>query len=85
MRQAFDWAGGPVDGLYFVLTHDEDATIFINGVEAAAVPKYSTGYVMVPVSAGAARTLKPGRNVIAVHCRQTQGAQAIDVGMVRVQ
>jgi hypothetical protein len=85
MRQAFDWAGGPVEGFYFVLTHDEDATIFINGVEAAAVPRHSTGYVMVPVSADGARALKPGRNVIAVQCRQTQGAQAIDVGIVRIQ
>jgi len=85
MRQSFDWAGGGAEGLYFVLAHDEDATIFINGVEAASVPKYSTGYVMVPVASDAARALKPGRNVIAVHCRQKEGAQAIDVGMVRVR
>jgi len=85
LRQAFEWAGGAADGLYFVLAHDEDATIFINGVEAASVPGHSTGYVMVPMSAAGSGTLKQGRNVIAVHCRQTQGAQAIDVGIVRVQ
>jgi hypothetical protein len=85
LRQAFDWAGGPADGLYLVLAHDEDATIFINGAEAASMPRFSTGYVMVPVSANGAKALTPGRNVIAVRCRQTQGAQAIDVGIVRVQ
>jgi hypothetical protein len=85
LRQSFDWPGGPSDGMYFVLAHDEDATIFINGVEAAIVPKHATGYVMATVSADAAKALKPGRNVIAVQCRQTQGAQAIDVGIVRVQ
>jgi len=85
MRQAFDWAGGSVEGLYLVLAHDDDATVFINGVEAAAVPRSSTGYVMVPVSADAARALKPGRNVIAAHCAQAKGPQAIDVGIVRVQ
>ena len=85
MRQTFEWAGGGVDGLHLVLTHDEDASIFINGVEAASVPRNSTGYVMVPVAPDAARALKQGRNVIAVHCRQTKGAQAIDVGMVRVR
>jgi hypothetical protein len=85
LRQAFDWAGGQADGLYFVLTHDEDAAIFINGVDAATVPRHSTGYVMVPLAPAAAKALNPGRNVIAVHCRQTQGAQAVDVGIVRVQ
>ncbi len=85
LRQAFDWPGGAADGLYLVLSHDEDARILINGVEAAGVPKSSTGYVMVPVSAEAAKALKIGRNVIAVHCRQTKGAQAIDAGMVLVK
>jgi len=85
MRQSFDWSGGTGSGLYFVLTHDEDVTIAINGVEAATVPGYSTGYVMVPVGEQAARTLRPGSNVIAVRCLQTKGGQAIDVGIVRVQ
>jgi hypothetical protein len=85
MRQAFDWNGGPTDGLYLVLTHDEDAAVFLNGIEAASVERFSTGYVMVPVSAAGAKALRPGRNVVAVRCTQTKGAQTIDVGIVRVQ
>ena len=57
--------------------------ILVNGVEAASVKGRSTGYVIVPVSAEAARALKPGQNVIAVHCTQEKGAQAIDVGLLR--
>jgi hypothetical protein len=85
LRQVFDWTNGPRDGLYFVLVHDEDATILINGIEAASVPKHSTGYVLVPVSQEGANALRPGRNVIAVHCHQTTGAQAIDVGLARIK
>jgi hypothetical protein len=84
LRQSFEWTGGPTDGLYVVLAHDEDAIIYINGVEAARVTGYTTGYVIVPVAAGAARALKPGSNLIAVTCHQTKGGQAIDVGMVRM-
>jgi len=84
LRQSFDWQAGPVDGLYLVLAHDEDATVYLNGVEAARVSGYTTGYVMVPVAAEAVRALKPGRNVIAVTCHQTRGGQSIDAGIVRL-
>jgi hypothetical protein len=83
-RQRFDWAGGPVDHLYLVLAHDEDATVTINGVEAATVAGYATGYVVVPVADAAAAALKPGANLIAVQCKQTRGGQALDVGIMRL-
>ncbi len=64
------------------LHHDEDAEIYVNGVEAAQVPRWSSGYVEVPLSAEAARTLRAGRNVMAIHCRQKSGGQYIDAGLV---
>ena len=84
LRQSFEWKGGSTDGLYLVLAHDEDAVIYLNGVEAAQVKGYTTGYVMVPVGAEAARALRAGSNLIAVTCHQTKGGQAIDVGLVRM-
>jgi hypothetical protein len=84
LRQSFTWKGGASDGLHVIIAHDEDAGVYINGVEAASVKGNTTGYVMVPVSAEAARALKTGENVIAVQCHQTKGAQVIDVGIVKV-
>jgi hypothetical protein len=85
MRQGFEWTGAATGGLHVLLAHDDDASVFVNGVEAASVKGHSTGYVIVPVSEEAARALKPGTNVIAVRCAQEKGAQAIDVGILRIQ
>ena len=69
--------------LDFMIFHDEDADIYINGVEAATIPGASTGYVAVPLNDAARQALQPGDNTIAVHVHQTVGGQFIDLGIVK--
>jgi hypothetical protein len=62
--------------------HDEDATVYLNGQAVARLPRSTTEYIETPLSEEAVRTLCPGRNVLAIHCRQTRGGQYIDAGLI---
>ncbi len=84
IRREFTLPDGPFNNLTLNVHHDEDAEIYLNGILAAKVAGYITDYEEVPVSSEARPTLKPGKNVIAVHCRQTKGGQYIDVGLVDI-
>lgn len=53
----------------------------LNGVLAASEGGYGGDYASLPMSDAARATLKPGENIIAVHCKQTVGGQVIDVGI----
>ena len=65
-----------------MIHHDEDAEIYLNGVLATQLPGFSSSYEVVPLPPAAQTLLHPGRNLIAVHCKQTSGGQYIDVGLV---
>ena len=68
--------------LDFLVFHDEDVEIYVNGVPGAQAGGYTKDYVRLPMDVAAHAALKPGAaNVIAVHCRQTIGGQFIDVGI----
>ena len=62
--------------------HDEDAEVYLNGEKVADFAGYVTRYKTVPLSQKAAGALKIGKNLLAVHCRQTSGGQFIDVHLV---
>ena len=51
--------------------HDEDAEVYLNGVLAASATGFTTQYEPLPLNADARAALKPGKNLIAVHCHQT--------------
>jgi hypothetical protein len=82
IRRDFEFAGDPAGGkLFLELHHDEDAEIYLNGAQIKTVEGFVTRYLNLPLDAAATKALRPGKNTIAVHCRNTTGGQYIDVGV----
>ena len=65
--------------------HDESADVYINGVLAARTSGHNSSYEPFEMTKAGLAALKPGRNVFAVHVRQTDGGQYIDIGLASVK
>jgi hypothetical protein len=84
LRREFEVSSCNWNDLQAWLHHDEDAEVYINGVMALRLSGFITGYEPFPLTAPGKAALRPGRNLIAVHCHQTVGGQYIDLGLVDV-
>ena len=84
IRRTFELPEGTLADPHLLIHHDEDATVYINGEEAAKAIGFTSDYTVLGISSKAAATLKPGKNTIAIHCKQTRGGQYIDAGLVDI-
>jgi hypothetical protein len=82
IRRKFTLQEKPASGnLVLRIFHDEDAEVYINGVQAAKVSGYNGGYDEIELPEKVLKSLQTGTNVIAIHVKQTNGGQYIDAGL----
>ena len=84
LRREINLDAKNIRDLSAMIHHDEDFELYINGVRAARRNGYTTDYEEIPLTNAGMEALKPGRNLIAIHCHQTGGGQYIDAGLVRM-
>ncbi|MCA9249283.1 MAG: glycoside hydrolase family 2, partial [Planctomycetales bacterium] len=81
LRKSFELAAVPHKPA-LLIHHDEDTEVFLNGQSVAKFQGYITEYKLAPLKPEHIAALHAGKNVLAVHCRQTGGGQFIDVHVV---
>ncbi|MCH1504505.1 MAG: glycoside hydrolase family 2 [Verrucomicrobiales bacterium] len=85
IRRQFTLDSVAVSELNYRIYHDEDATIYINGRQVDQLAGYTSNYENLLASSEAVAALKEGKNLIAIHAKQTEGGQFIDCGLLDVQ
>ena len=80
MRTSFRLAAIPKT-LRLNLHHDEDVEVYLNGKLVFQKPGHISKYQTHDITDISADVLQTGKNVVAVHCRQTVGGQYIDLGL----
>jgi hypothetical protein len=86
LRREFTMPEGAWDDLLLLVNHDYDAEVYVNGVLAVKAPRDVYGYEAMPIGAEARKALRPGKTLVAVHCRRrAAGWQYIDVGIMAVK
>jgi hypothetical protein len=84
LRREFTLPEGKLSDLALSLHHDEDTEVYFNGVLAVKASGFNAAYETFDIPPEARAALKPGQNIIAVHCRQTIGGQYLDLGVEAV-
>jgi len=82
IRTAFQYDGRPFQKAAVRIHHDEDATVYLNGVKILQAAWYVTDYELHDATAAIKPVLRKGRNVLAASCHQTYGGQYVDLGIV---
>jgi len=63
------------------LYHDEDAEFYLNGEKILTRKGFVATYQAWELPPEALKSLRAGRNVLAVHCHQSSGGQYVDAGL----
>jgi len=82
MRREFEISDEPLVLPQLMAHHALDAEVYINGILAAKLSGYTIEYQEYEIRPEARASLRPGKNLLAVHAFHSGQQQLIDVGVV---
>jgi hypothetical protein len=81
LRREVELTESQLDELLGWMHHDDDAEVYINGTLAIRAGGATGAYEDFSFNPRSRRAFKAGKNLIAIHCRNTGGNQYIDFGL----
>lgn len=81
VRRVFELGDEDLSNLFLNLHHDDNVTVYLNGVLAYQKKGWVSNPVLVPIDPAARAALKKGKNVMAIHCENTAGGAYLDAGL----
>jgi len=82
VRRTFELTRANLNHLYLKLHHDDNVTVYINGVLAYKKIGWVSSPVLLKMNDKVEKALQKGSNVLAIHCVNTAGGAYLDAGLV---
>jgi len=82
LRQEFNYNGSSFTKAMLVIHYDNETEVYLNGSRIWAADGWNDQYMGFDVTKPVQAVLKPGRNVVAIHCHQDAGGQFIDAALL---
>lgn len=82
VRRVFDLDRISDNKLFLQIRHDDKATVFLNGKEIYSRPKLEGKFIYIPLDGTVKKTLRKGKNVLAIYAVNTGGPSFLDAGLV---
>lgn len=82
LRREFVAVDNNIKGLNLKIDHDDNIDVYLNGSKIYSHKGWVHKYIYIPIE-NASSILKKGKNVLAIHIRNTAGGQHLDFGLVK--
>ncbi len=83
VRRTFNVNQTPSGKVFLKLQHDDNVEVFLNGENIYTKKGHTGHFIYIPLDENISKKLKKGKNLLAVHVKNTGGGAWLDAGLVQ--